>query len=102
MVSSFRLHCLKTAVFFADLVLRQVRAGGDPSSGLSERDSSRKKLNVVRVAPAPPQSRANSVLGQRREEPALQPETLSFVLQTLWIEVGCRHVQTLVSEKERP
>jgi hypothetical protein len=96
----FQVALLENCSFFADLVLRQVRAGGDPSSGLLERDSSRKKLNVVRVSPKPPQSRANFVPGQRPEEPALQPETLSSVLQTLWIEVGCRHVQTLVSEKE--
>jgi len=25
----------------------------------------------------------------------------SSPLQTLWVEVGCRHVQPLVSEKER-
>jgi hypothetical protein len=97
----FQLALLENCSFFADLVLRQVRAGGDPCSDLLERDSSRKKWNVVRVSPTPPRSRAKVVLGQRLEEPGLPPETPSSVLQTLWVEVGCRQVQTLVSEKER-
>lgn len=35
------------------------------------------------------------------EERALQPEAASPFLQTLLVEVGCRHAQTLVAEKER-
>ena len=97
----FQVALLENCSFFADLVLRQVRAGGDSSRVLLEQDSSRKKLNVVRVSPTPPRSRAKVVLGQQPEESALPPETPSSVLQTLWVEVGCRHVQTLVSEKER-
>ena len=80
----FRVAVLENCSFFADLVLRQVRAESDPSRGLLEQDSSRKKLSVVRASPTPP------------------PEMPSFPLPTLWVEVGCRHLRTLVSEKERP
>ena len=97
----FQAALLEHCSFFADLVLRQVRAGGDRSDGLLERDSIRKKLNVVRVSPTPPRSKANVVLWQRPEEPAPPLETPSSLLPTLWVELGCRHVQTLVSEKER-
>jgi hypothetical protein len=97
----FQVALLENCSFFADLVLRQVRAGSNPSDGLLERDSSRKEWNGVQVSPAPPPSKANVVLGQRPEQLALPPETPSSLLQTLWVEVGCRHVQTLVSEKER-
>ena len=96
----FQVALLENCSFFADLVLRQVRAGRNPSDGLLERDSSRKKWNGVQVSPAPLRSKANLV-GQRPEKLALPPETPSSLLQTLWVEVGCRHVQTLVSEKER-
>jgi hypothetical protein len=97
----FQVALLENCSFFADLVLRQVRAGGTPSRELLERDSSREKLNVVRVSPTPHGSKANVVAGQRPEEPT-PAETPSFLLPTLWVEVGCRHAQTLVGEKERP
>jgi hypothetical protein len=97
----FQVALLENCSFFADLVLRQVRAGSDPAGGLLERDLSRKKLNAVRVSPTPPRSKANVVLEQRSEKPTLPPETPSSLQPTLWVEVGCRHVQTLVSEKER-
>jgi len=97
----FQVALLENCSFFAELVLRQVRAGSDPAGGLLERDWSRKKLNAVRVSPTTPRSKANVVLEQRPEEPTLPPETPSSVLPTLWVEVGCRHLQTLVSEKER-
>jgi hypothetical protein len=83
-------------------VLRHVRAEGNPSGSLLERDWSRKKLNGVRILPTPPRSKANVALNKRSEKQALPPETPSSLLQTLWVEVGCRHVQTLVSEKEQP
>ena len=35
------------------------------------------------------------------EERVLQPEAASPFLQTLWVEVGCRHAQTLAPGKER-
>jgi hypothetical protein len=97
----FQVALLENCSFFADLVLRQLRAGSDSSGGLLERDLSRKKLNAVRVSPTPSRSKANVVLQQRSEEPTLPPETPSSLLPTLWVEVGCRHLQTLVSEKER-
>lgn len=96
----FRAALLENCSFFADLVLRQVRAESDPSRGLLEQDSSRKKLRVVQASPTPP--KANVLLRPQPEEPALSPEMPSSPLPTLWVEVGCRHVRTLVSEKERP
>ena len=95
----FQVALLENCSFFADLVLRQVRAGSDPAGGLLERDLSRKKLNAVRASPTPPRSKANVVLEQQPEESTLPPETPSSLLPTLWVEVGCRHLQTLVSEK---
>jgi hypothetical protein len=97
----FQVALLENCSFFADLVLRQVRAGSNPSDGLLERDSSRKKWNGVRVSPTMPRSKANVVLEQRSEKPTLPPETPSSLLPTLWVEVGRRYLQTLVSEKER-
>ena len=94
----FRVALLENCSFVADLVLRQVRAERNPSR-LLEQDSSRKKLSVVRVSPTPP--KANVRLRPQLEEPALPPETPSW-LPTLWVEVGCRHMRTLVCEKERP
>ena len=96
----FQVAVLENCSFFADLVLRQVRAGSDPSRGLLEQDSSRKKLSLVRVSPTPPRSKTKWVR-PRPEELALPPAIPSSVVQTLWVEVGCRHVQILVSEKER-
>jgi hypothetical protein len=98
----FQVALLENCSFFADLVLRHVRAEGNPSGSLLERDWSRKKLNGVRILPTPPRSKANVALNKRPEKQALPPETPSSLLQTLWVEVGCRHVQTLVSEKEQP
>jgi hypothetical protein len=87
---------LRDCRFFAHLVFRQVRAGGRPSSR-----SARKKSNVVKLSQTPPRSSSN-VLPKRPpvEAPGLQPEAPLTSLQTLWVELGCRHVQTLVSEKE--
>ena len=82
----FRVALLEDCSFFARLVLRYVRAGGNPSRCLLDRNSPRKK------------SKSRSRLVKER---ALQPEMPSSFLQTLWVEVGCRHAQTVVSEKER-
>lgn len=90
----FRAALLENCSFFADLVLRQVRAGSDPSC-VSAQDSSRKKFSVGRVSRRPPKVNV-------AEEPAHLPEMPSSLLPSLWVEVGCRHVRTLVSEKERP
>jgi len=91
----FRAALLENCSFFADLVLRQVRAESDPSRGLSVQDSLRKKLSVGRISRRPPKVNV-------AEEPAHLPEMPSSLLPTLWVEVGCRHVRTLVSEKECP
>jgi hypothetical protein len=96
----FRVALLENCSFVAHLVLRQLRAESDPSRGLLEQDSSRKKLSAVRVLPRPP--KADGLLPPQPEEPAPPPEMPSSLLPTLWAEVGCRHVRTLVSEKERP
>ena len=90
----FRAALLENGSFFADLVLRQVRTESDPSC-VSAQDSSRKKLSVGRVSRRPPKVNVP-------EEPAHLPEMPSSLLPTLWVEVGCRHVRTLVSEQERP
>ncbi|MFZ2003414.1 MAG: hypothetical protein WAU73_28900 [Candidatus Sulfotelmatobacter sp.] len=98
----FQVALLENCSFFADLVLRHVRAEGNPSGSLLERDWSRKKLNGVRILPTLLRSKANVALNKRPEKQALPPESPSSLLQTLWVEVGCRHVQTLVSEEEHP
>jgi hypothetical protein len=93
----FQLVLFENCSFFADLVLRQVHARADPSRQLLERDSCREKLNVVRVSSTPPGSKANVVPGQWPE-----PATVSSLLPTLWVEIGCCAACTLISEKERP
>jgi hypothetical protein len=98
----FQAALLENCSFFAGLALRHVRAEGNPSGSLLERDWARRKLNGARISPTPPLSKANVAPSKRPEKQALLPETPSSVLQTLWVEVGCRHVQTLVSEKEYP
>jgi hypothetical protein len=87
---------LRDCGFFAHLVFRQVRAGGRPSSR-----SARKKSNVVKLSQTPPRSSSN-VLPKRLpvEAPGLQPEAPLTLLQTLWVELGCRHLQILACEKE--
>lgn len=98
----FQVALLENCSFFADLVLRHVRAEGNQSGSLLERDWSRKKLNGVQILPTRPRSKANVAMNKRPEKQALPPETPSSLLQTLWVEVGCRQVQTLVPEKEHP
>jgi len=90
----FHVALLEDCSFFAHLVLRHVRAGGNPSSFLLDRDSPRKKLNVAKASEMPPRSSSN-ILPRHLpvEERTFQPEAPSFFLPTLWIEVGCRHAQ---------
>jgi hypothetical protein len=95
----FQAALLENCSFFADLVLRQVRAGDDSLHELQQ-DWSREKLNVVRGLAHAARVKSEVVLGPRREEP-VPPETPSFLVPALWVEVGCRHLQTVVSEKER-
>lgn len=93
----FHAALLESCSFFADLVMRQVRAGGDSSHELG-RDSSRERWNVVRVSLTPRESKAKVVLGPRPEGP-VPPETPSFLLPTLWVEVGWRHLQTVFPKR---
>jgi len=98
----FHVALLEDCSFFARLILRHVRAGGNASGNLLDRDSPRKKRNVVQVSQTFLRPRSSTVSRALLVEGrCLQPETPSSSLQTLWIEVGCRHTQTLVSEKER-
>jgi hypothetical protein len=91
----FHVALLEDCSFFAHLVLRHVRAGGNRNSPL-------KKRNVAKVSQTLPRPSSDILLRQLPvEERALQPEAPLSSLQTLWVEVGCRHAQTLVSEKER-
>jgi hypothetical protein len=98
----FHVALLEDCSFFAHLVLRYVRAGGNPSSCLLDRDSPQKKSNVAKVSQTQPRSSSNLLPRHLPvEERTLQPEAPSFFLPTLWIEVGCRHAQTLGFRKER-
>jgi hypothetical protein len=91
----FHVALLEDCSFFAHVVLRHVRAGGN-------RNSPRKKCNVAKVSQTLPRSSSDILPRQLPvEERALQPEAPLSSLQTLWVELGCRHAQTLVSEKER-
>ena len=93
---------LRDCGFFAHLVFRQVRTAGNPSRRLADRDSPRKRLQVVKISPTPPRPSSDRLPRQRPvEAPGLEPEASSSLLQSLWVEVGCRHVQPLVAEKER-
>jgi hypothetical protein len=98
----FRVALLEDCSFFARLVLRHVRAGGHASGDLLDRYSPGKKRNVVEVSQTILRS-TSSILSRPllMEERSLQPKGPSPSLQTLWVEVGCRHAQALVSEKER-
>ena len=96
--TGFEVALLENCSFLAHLVLRQVRAESDLCRGLLEPDSSRKKLSVVPVSPTPP--KANVLLRPQPEEPTLPPEIPSS-LPTLWVEIGCRQMRTVVCEKER-
>jgi hypothetical protein len=91
---------LRDCGFFAHLVLRQVRAVDNPSTCLLNRDSACKRSDVVKVSPTLPRS-APSVLWRQLPVEASGSQAEAPALQTLWVEVGCRQVQILVSEKER-
>lgn len=96
----FHVALLEDCSFFAHLVLRHVRAGGNSSRSLLDRASPR--LNIAKVSQTAPRSSSNILPRQPpMEERVLQPEAASPFLQTLWVEVGCRHAQTLAPGKER-
>jgi hypothetical protein len=94
----FRVALLENCSFFADLVLRQVRAESNQSCGRLEQDASRKKLSVASLT----SPKASVLKRPPSEETALPPKMSSSLLPTLWVEVGYRHARTLVSEKDRP
>jgi len=97
----FHVALLEDCSFFAHLVLRYVRAGGNQSSCLLDRDSPQKKSNVTKVSQTQPRSSSNLLPRHLPvEERTLQPEAPSSFLPTLWVEVGCRHAQTLGFRKE--
>jgi hypothetical protein len=80
----FLTELFRNCGFFAHLVFRQVRP---------------KEFNVIK----PSQTLPQAGLPRRLlvEGPGTPAETPSSLLQTLWVEVGCRQMQILVSEKER-
>lgn len=84
----FHVALLEDCSFFAHLVLRHVRAGGNPSRCLLDRASPRMKLNVAKVSQTAPRSSSN-ILPRHlpMEEHALQPEAASPFLQSLWVKV---------------
>ncbi len=84
---------LRDCGFFAHLVFRQVRTVSTPSSRLVDRDSPRTKLNVVKGSPTPPRSSSSG------EASSLRLGASSSFLPSLWVEVGCRHLQMHVSGK---
>ncbi|MGA8671609.1 MAG: hypothetical protein WB679_17130 [Terracidiphilus sp.] len=90
---------LRDTGFFAHLVFRVVREV--ESSALSPfRDSCWKKSKSLMASQTPPRSGRGvflkriplETLGPQSEEPRSVP-------QALWIEVGCRHAQIIVSGK---
>jgi hypothetical protein len=94
----FRVALLENCSFFAELVLRQVRAESNQACGRLDQDASRKKLSVASLT----SPKASVLKRPPSEDTALPPKMSSSLLPTLWVEVGCRHVRTLVSEKDRP
>jgi hypothetical protein len=78
----FQVALLENCSFFADLALRHVRAEGNPSGSLLERDWSRKKLNGVRILPTPPRSEASVALNKRPEKQALPPAAITSSLNS--------------------
>jgi hypothetical protein len=93
---------LRDCGFFAHLVFRTVREVNNPFNRPPDRDLSCKKSNSSKVSQTPPRS-SRSVLSRPPLLEALGPqaEALSSFPQALWVEVGCRRVQTLVSGKAR-
>jgi hypothetical protein len=91
---------LRDCGFFAHLVFRVVRKVDNPFDRLSDRNPSCKKSKVLKASQSPPRS-GRSVLPRRPplEVLGLQAEEASSFPQALWVEVGCRHAQIVVSGK---
>src|SRR5580658_8139193 len=90
---------LRDCGFFAQLVFRAVREvdSFDHSSG---RASGYKKSKALKASQTPPRS-GRGVLRRRLTLETLDPQSEEprSLPQALWIEVGCRHAQTVVSGK---
>ncbi|MGA9305491.1 MAG: hypothetical protein WBW31_08815 [Candidatus Sulfotelmatobacter sp.] len=91
---------LRDCGFFAHLVFRAVRDVDSPFNRLSNRSPGCKKSNVLKASQTPPRS-GRRVLTGRLPLEALGPqaEEASSFSQALWVEVGCRHAQIIVSGK---
>jgi hypothetical protein len=91
---------LRDCSFFAHLVFRAVREEDNPFDRLSDRNPGCKKSNVLKASQTLPRSN-RSVLSRRLplEALALQAGELRSLPQALWVEVGRRHAQTIVSGK---
>jgi hypothetical protein len=86
---------LRDCSFFAHLVLRAVREV-DSFGRSSDRNSGYKKSKALQDSRTPARS-ARGVFPRRRDS-----ETLCLQAedpQALWVEVGCRHAQIIVSGK---
>lgn len=91
---------LRNCDFFAHMVLRQVRSDCASRRGV-DLDSVRKKSNIAKLSQKRLGPSSNVLLSQLWETPGHYGEASSISLQSLWVEVACRHGQILVSEKER-
>jgi hypothetical protein len=91
---------LRDCGFFAHMVLRQVRSDSASNRSVNP-DSARKRSNVVELSHILPRLSPNVLPRRLQEAPGPPVEAPSTPLQALWVEVGCRQVQILVSEKER-
>jgi hypothetical protein len=95
----FHGELLRDCSFFAHLVFRAVREV-DSFDCCSGRSSGYKKSKVLKASQTPPRS-GGDVLPTRLslETPGPQAEEPRSLPQALWVEVGCRHAQMIVSGK---
>jgi hypothetical protein len=95
----FRLALLEDCSFFAHLVLRCVRAAGCSPGQESAKPGSNFPSTSVIQPEAPPTS---NLLAQRsrRSAPTLEAERISPTLQTLWVDMACRHIRTFTPEEK--
>jgi len=91
---------LRDCTFFAHLVFRAVREDDNPFDRLSDRNPGCKKSKVLKASQTLPRS-SRSVLPRRLSLEALahQAGELRSLPQALWVEVGCRRAQIIVSGK---
>ncbi len=93
----FLLTLLEDCSFFAHLVLRCVRAAGcsqEPAPPGS-------KFRSTSVIPSEDQSSCNlRAQRPRSHAPTLEAEPVPPTLQTLWVDVACRHMRTLAPQEK--